>query len=413
MTKAIRTHRQVSVDDARARRNAFVLSAAQALYMVGATIQITVSGLVGYLLADDKSLSTFPVTAYVLGTLIATVPASMFMRRVGRRRGFMLGATLGILSAALAAFAIFTSSFWLFCFAMSLSGGYQAFAQYYRFAAADTASAAFRPKAISWVLAGGLIAAFVAPQIVIYSKDALAPETFAGTFIASAIVAVVAMAVLAFVDIPGNAATADEADIPPRSLREILRQAKLRIAILTGMVSYGSMTFVMTATPLAMVASDHSVKSAALAIQWHIVAMFAPSFFTGHLIQRFGRERIVLAGMVLLACAGLVAVSGQAIWQFNLVLILLGMGWNFGYIGSTTMVTDCHRPEERNKVQAINEFMVFGFVALASYSSGKILHEAGWTSVAVAFLPFVALAGGLALMLAVRGANWGGQGSRR
>lgn len=405
------TTRQVSGDDARARRNTFVLSAAQALYMVSATIQITVSGLVGYLLADDKSLATFPVTAYVLGTLIATVPASLFMRRVGRRRGFQLGALMGMTSAILAVFALYESSFPLFCFAMMISGGYQAFAQYYRFAAADTASDAFRPKAISWVLAGGLVAAFVAPQIVIYSKDALAPVTFAGTFIASAMAGIIAMAVLAFVDIPVAAAT-DEAGIPPRSLREILRQVKLRIAILTGMVSYGSMTFVMTAAPLAMAAGNHSLPSAAFAIQWHIVAMFAPSFFTGQLIARFGRERIVLAGLILLACAGLVAASGQEIWQFNLCLILLGVGWNFGYIGSTTMVTDCHRPEERNKVQAINEFMVFGFVALASYSSGKLLHDGGWGSVAVAFLPFVALAAGLALMLAVRGAKWGGQGSR-
>ncbi len=411
MAHANETTRQVSGDDARARRNTLVLSAAQALYMVGATIQITLSGLVGYLLADDKSLATFPVMAYVLGTLIATVPASMFMRRVGRRRGFQLGALMGMTSALLAVFAIFESSFPLFCFAMTISGGYQAFAQYYRFAAADTASEAFRPKAISWVLAGGLIAAFVAPQIVIYSKDALAPVTFAGSFIASAMVAIIAMAVLAFVDIPGAAET-DEAGIAPRSLREILRQVKLRIAILTGMVSYGSMTFVMTAAPLAMVAGNHSLPSAAFAIQWHIVAMFAPSFFTGRLIARFGRERIVLAGLILLACAGLVAASGQAIWQFNLCLILLGVGWNFGYIGSTTMVTDCHRPEERNKVQAINEFMVFGFVALASFCSGKLLHDSGWGSVAIAFLPFVALAAGLALMLAVRGAKWGGQGSR-
>ena len=406
MTQANDARQQVADDSRRARRNTVVLSLAQALYMISATIQLTVSGLVGYLLADDKSLATIPVTFYVLGTLVSTVPASMFMRRVGRRRGFMLGALLGTSSAALAAFAIYAQSFWLFCFALSLAGAYQAFAQYYRFAAADTASEAFRPKAISLVLAGGLIAAFIAPQIVVFSRDALAPVTFAGTFIASALTGVIAMAVLAFVDIPRDAASGGPHG-PPRPLREILRQAKLRIAILTGMVSYGSMTFVMTATPLAMVARNHSIESAAFAIQWHVVAMFAPSFVTGQLIQRFGRERIVLAGLTLLACAGLVAASGQSIWQFNLSLVLLGVGWNFGYIGSTTMVTDCHRPAERNKVQAINEFMVFGFVAFASFFSGKLLHEAGWEGVALAYLPFVAVAGGLALILAIRGVALG------
>ncbi|MFQ5625366.1 MAG: MFS transporter [Methyloligellaceae bacterium] len=405
MTKTNRTYRQMSEGDTRARRNALVLSVAQALYMVGATIQITVNGLVGHLLADDKSLATFPVTAYVLGTLTATVPASMFMRRVGRRRGFQLGAIFGTSSGLLAAFAIYEFSFWLFCFAMCLAGCYQAFAQYYRFAAADTASEAFRPKAISWVLAGGLVAAVAAPQILIYTKDAVAPVTYAGTFMASALAAILAIVVLAFVDIP-NVAETHARNIPPRPLREILKQVKLRIAICTGMVSYASMTYIMTATPLAMVACNHSVKSAAFAIQWHVLAMFTPSFVTGHLIQRFGRERIVFAGMLLLACAGLVALSGLSIWQFNLAMILLGVGWNFGYVGSSTMVTDCHRPEERNKVQAVNEFMVFGLVALASFSSGSLLH------VSVAYLPFVVLAGALVLMLSLRGTNWGGEKSR-
>lgn len=402
MTKNNPTEQHTPGDDARARRNTFVLSVAQALYMTGAAIQITVSGLAGYMLADDKSLATFPVTAYVLGTLIATVPASMFMRRVGRRRGFQLGAIMGVSSGLLAVFAIYEFSFWLFCLAICLAGGYQAFAQYYRFAATDTASEAFRPKAISWVLAGGLVAAFAAPQIVVYSKDAFAPVIYAGTFMASALAALLAIAVLAFVDIP-IAASPDKANTPPRPLREILKQVKLRIAICTGMVSYASMSFVMTATPLAMVAHDHSVKSAAMAIQWHVLAMFAPSFFTGQLIQRFGRERMILAGLLLLGCAGLVAVSGLEIWQFNLTLILLGVGWNFSYIGATTLVTDCHRPEESNKVQAVNEFMVFGFVAFATFSSGSLLHMSGWPAVALAYLPFVVVAGGLVAMLAFRG----------
>ncbi len=369
--------------------------------MTGAAIQITISGLVGHLLADDKSLATFPNTAYVLGTLVSTMPASMLMRRVGRRRGFQLGALMGLGSAMLAVYAIYERSFWLFCFALMFAGTYQAFAQYYRFAAADTASDEFRPKAISWVLLGGLVAAVAGPQIVIYTKDILAPVMFAGAFAASAIVAFFGVLVATLIDIPKAPATSPQGE-PPRPLRVILGQRKLKTAIFSGMVSYGSMSFVMTATPLAMVACNHSIESAALAIQWHVLAMFAPSFFTGNLIARFGREPIIFIGLLLLGCAGLVAVSGLALWQFNLAMILLGLGWNFGYIGSSTLVTDCHRPEERNKVQAVNEFMVFGLVAAASFSSGKLLNTAGWETLTISYLPLVAVAAGLVLMLAIR-----------
>ncbi len=381
--------------DRRARRNTLVLSAAQALYFIGATIQLTVIGLVGHLLADDKSFATLPVTTFVI--------------RVGRRTGFQLGAMTAFLAALLASYAIFERSFPLFCLATAMTGVYQAFAQYYRFAAADTASEAFRPKAISWVMAGGLVAAVAGPQIVILTKDAFAPVIFAGSFVASACTALLAIAVLHFVDIPRPAPRSPEG-VPPRPLGQILKQPKLRVAILTGMISYASMTFIMTATPLAMIACNHSTESAAHAIQWHVFAMFAPSFITGHLIARFGRERIVLTGLLLLAGSGLVGMSGLEIWQFNLSMVLLGVGWNFGYVGSTTMVTDCHRPEERNKVQAVNEFMVFGFVASASFASGLILHNGGWEVVTMAYLPFVALAAGLTLMLLLRGKEWGVEG---
>ena len=390
----------VTGDDSLAKRNALVLSCAQALYFVGATIQIALAGLVGNLLADDKSLATLPVTAYVLGTLISTVPASLFMRRWGRKAGFTLGATCGLISSSFAVYAIFEFDFWMFCLALFFSGGYQAFAQYYRFAAADTASPQFRPTAISWVLAGGLVAAIAGPQLVILTKETFAPVMFAGSFLVIAISSIMAFAVLQLIDIPKAPSTSVDGT-PPRSLREILKQKKLKVAIFSGMVSYASMTFVMTATPLAMIACNHPVDSAALAIQWHVLAMFAPSFVTGKLIARFGRENIILAGLVLLAGAGLIAMSGIAIWQFNMSLILLGVGWNLGYIGSTTLVTDCHRPEERNKVQAINEFMVFGLVAFASFASGKLLHESGWNTVAVTYMPLVAIAAGLVLMLSL------------
>ncbi|GAB4238830.1 MAG: MFS transporter [Methyloligellaceae bacterium] len=382
----------------RARRNALVLAIAQGLYFIGATILISLGALTGHLLAQDKSLATLPVTAYVVGTLVATIPASHMMRHLGRRTGFQIGALFAVAGTSLAVHAIFERAFWLFCAATLLLGAYQACAQYYRFAAADTASEAFKPKAISWVLAGGLVAALIAPQIVIYTKDAFAPVLFAGSFAAAGVAALLAIGVLAFLDIPRLPAQ-QAGGRQSRPLLEILRQPRLRIAILTGMVSYASMTFVMTATPLAMVACNHSVDSATLAIQWHVVAMFAPSFFTGHLIARFGREMVILTGLLMLGAAGLVALSGLSAVHFTLALVLLGVGWNFGYIGSTTMVTDCHRPEERNKVQALNEFMVFSLVASASFASGYVLHNRGWEVVAFVYLPFVALAAGLVLML--------------
>lgn len=391
MNEAGATSAEYGVDDRRARRNALILSAAHALYGISATILITLGGLVGHMLADDKSLATLPISTLVAGTALSTVPASFLMRAVGRRNGFILGATASFASALLGAYAIVVGSFWLFCAATSLQGVYQAFSQYYRFAAADTASAAFRPKAISWVLAGGLAAAVVGPQTVIFTKDLLAPIQFAGSFVAAAVTALVAMAVVSFVDIPPQPRSGAGGE-PPRAMSTILAQPKLIVAILCGMVSFAVMNYVMTATPLAMVDCGYAVDSAAWAIQWHILAMFGPSFVTGQLIQRFGRETIVIIGLGLLAGTGVVALSGIAIWQFNLAMVLLGVGWNFSFIGATTMVADCHRPEERGKVQALNEFMIFGSVALASFASGKILHDFGWAAVNWALLPFVALA---------------------
>lgn len=386
-------------DDTRARRNALVLSAAQALYGIGATILVTLGGLTGHMLADDKSLATLPISTYVLGTALSTVPASLVMRKVGRRRGFQLGTCAAILSGCLATAAIFAQHFWLFCFATAFTGTYQAFVNYYRFAATDTASPLFRPKAVSWVLAGGVIAAIVGPEIVVLTKDAFAPVLFAGSFATSAFMGLIAMGVLNFVDIPHHGAGA-HLEEPPRPLLEILSQGRLMVAIACGMVSYAAMNFMMTAAPLAMVACNHPINSAADAIRWHILAMFAPSFVTGSLIARFGREAVILAGLGLFFAAGLVALSGIAEWQFDLSLIFLGLGWNFSFVGATTLVTDCHRPSEKAKVQAVNDLFVFGLVALGSFASGMVLNVAGWAYVALTILPFAALAGLLVLSLA-------------
>ncbi len=377
-------------DDGRAKKNVLILFIAQALYGGGTSIMITLGGLVGHQLAVDKGLATLPITTFVLGTALMTVPASMYMKLVGRRLGFMTGAAFGVASGALATYAIFQNSFWLFCLGTFLGGTYQASSMYYRFAATDTASDGFKAKAISWVLAGGIVAAFLGPQLVIYTKALFSPVLFAGSYASATMLSLLALAVVSFIDIPKP--SAEQHLEAARPLGTIMRQPRLLIAMFCGMVSFGIMNFVMTATPLAMVACGLTVDDAAFVIQWHIVAMFAPSFFTGHLINKFGKERVIGLGLILLAGCGVVALSGIDLTHFWFALVLLGLGWNFGFVGATALVTDCYRPSERNKVQAANDLCVFGMVAFASFSSGKLLHLVGWDAVAGGLFPFVALA---------------------
>ncbi|WP_018697721.1 MFS transporter [Amorphus coralli] len=379
------------IDDTLARRNALLLAAAQATGGAMMPIAIATGGLAGfYLLGDDKSLATLPVTTLVLGTACGTVPAALLMRRVGRRPGFMVGAGIGVAGGIAACLAVLSGVFLFFCLATWLTGFAGAFVQQYRFAAADTASAAFRPKAISWVLAGGVITGVVGPQTVIFTRDLFSPIPFAGAFAAQAVLCLVAMVILAFVSIP-KPVKPTHATGGGRSLPTILAEPRIAIAVLCAVVSYALMSLVMTAAPLAMVQCGFSEGQAALGIQWHVIAMFAPSFFTGTLIARYGRERITAAGMALLLGAGIVALTGITLAHFWIALVLLGLGWNFGFIGATAMLTDAQRPEERARVQAANDFMVFGVVAVASFSSGKILNAAGWESVNLTLVPFVVL----------------------
>ncbi|WP_417684250.1 MFS transporter [Roseibium sp.] len=381
----------VSVDDRLAKRNALLLAMAQSVGGASASIVIATGSLVGYMMLDEnKSLATVPVSAMVLGTAIGTLPAGMIMRRFGRRAGFAGSSVVAIVAGLLAAYAIFQNSFLLFCLACSLSGFTGAFVQQYRFAAADTASDAFKPKAISWVLAGGVLAGVVGPQTVIWTKDLFDPILFAGTFLAQAGLAVVALCFVLFLKIP----------TPPRRVKgvregrpimEIVRQPRFIVSAACGVTSYALMSLVMTATPLAMIACGLTQTDAALGIQWHVLAMFGPSFFTGNLIARFGKERIVAVGLALLAGCAIVALMGVELSHFWTALILLGLGWNFGFIGATAMLTDTYRPEERNMVQASNDFLVFGFVAFASFSSGQLLDIYGWSTVNWIVFPFVAL----------------------
>jgi MFS family permease len=290
------------------------------------------------------------------------------------------------------------ASFLAFCAGTFVSGLYAAAHLSYRFAAADTASEAFRPKAISWVMIGGIVSGVVGPQVVIFTKDALPPFLFAATYLAQAGLAVVCAGVLVFLKIP----------VPPRKqvggegrpLSEIARQPRFIVAVACGVASYSMMNMVMTAAPLAMVMCNHSVGDATLGLQWHVLGMFVPSFFTGHLIVRFGPDRVVAAGLGLLLLSAIVGISGLSLAHFWISLILLGMGWNFGFIGATTMVTECHTPNERNRVQSFNDFLVFGSMAIGSFSSGTLLHHFGWSAVNDVVFPVVLSAAALLI--------WGG-----
>jgi MFS family permease len=375
-------------NDTLARHNARVLACAQALGGANPSIVVSLGGLVGQTLAD-KGIATLPVSLMNLGLALGTIPAAMLMRRFGRRSGYVLGATLGVCGGSIAASGIALSSFVLFCLGTFVAGFYASYVQSYRFGATDAASAGFRPRAIAWVMAGGIAGGIIGPQTVIWMRDLVPGAPFAGAFLGQAMLALASIAVLSVLrPTPAPAETRGGG----RPLSAIVRQPRFITAVVAGLVSFGMMSFVMTAAPVAMVDCGLPVASAALGIQWHILAMFGPSFVTGRLIVRFGKERITAAGLVLMAAAAVVGLSGLTVAHFWAALVLLGAGWNFGFIGATAMVTDCYRPEERAKVQGANDFLIFGSVAIASFSSGGLLSVGGWAVVNWLVFPPVALA---------------------
>lgn len=384
----------------RAKKNVAVLAVCQALFNSGGVIAIALGGLVGFNLAGDKTLATLPVTMVVGGTALATIPASLLMGKIGRRLGFMLGAGIGTVGGAVAALGIFLGDFAIFCLGSFLLGTYSGFAHYYRFAAADIASAAFKPKAISLVLAGGVAAGYLGPEIAKYTKDVIPLYAFAGTYMAAAVLGALSVLLLSFVDVP--LPTAAEAAAGRRPLSVIARQPVFMIAALSGMVGYGFMNLLMTATPLAMTQHYHfHFNLAATVIQWHVIAMFAPSFFTGALIARFGVLNIILAGVAINLVCVAVALAGVEYENFWLSLTLLGLGWNFMYVGGSTLLTECYHPAERAKTQAANDFLVFFTVAVSSLSSGALLHRGGWDTILVLALPWLGLAAIATLVLVI------------
>jgi predicted MFS family arabinose efflux permease len=377
--------------DRLARRNAILLALAAGIGGGNAAINIALGGIVGGLLAPDRSLATLPITAFVLGSFLTAMPASLLMAKVGRKVGFLLGGAIGVSGGLIAAAGVMSASFPLFMAGTLLAGSYHGFAQFYRFAATDGASPAFRPKAVSYVLVGGLASAVVGPQMIIHTKESVPGILFAGPFIGAAVLIALAMIFVVTTRFP-DISEAGASGPPPRPLGAIARQPAFVGAVVTGMISYALMNLVMTASPLAMIACGHSVDTAALGIQWHIIAMYAPGFFTGALIARFGVDKVMITGLALLAGCGVVALAGISVAHFWAALILLGVGWNFAYVGATTLVASAHTPAERGKVQGLNDSLVFGLVALASLTAGWLQSSRGWEAVLLVIFPAVAVA---------------------
>ncbi len=373
-----------------ALKNTWVLTAAQSLGGASTPIVVSLGGLVGQQLASNPSLVTLPVSMLNLGLALGTIPAAMLMRRLGRRPAYVFGALLGMSAGLIATAGILAASFLVFCLGTFTAGFYSAYVQSYRFAATDGLEGHDREKAIARVMLGGLAAAIIGPQLVIWTRDALPGHAFAGSFLSQAALALLAIPILLSLRRPRVDRAKVQAPYAGRSLAQFLTAPRYMLAVATGVVSYGLMTFLMTAAPMAMVGHGHSVDAAALGIQWHILAMFGPSFFTGRLMVRFGKERVAAVGLMLIGLSATVALNGLDIAHFWGALILLGIGWNFGFIGATAMVADCHTPEERGKAQGANDFMVFGVVACASFFSGSLLHSSGWGVINQLVFPAIA-----------------------
>ncbi len=387
-------------NDRRARRNALRLAAAQALAGANATVIFATAAIIGATIAPDPSLATLPISVFVCGMAAGTLPTGAVARRFGRRTAFIGGSALGCLAGLTAAAALIVGSFALYCLATFLAGLYGSVVQSFRFAAADGASPGFRARALSWVMVGGIFSGVLGPQLVTWTMNLWQPYLFAASYLAQAAVALVAMAVLSGVDLPRPIRAVDGG----RPLLTIIRQPRFVVAALCGVITYTLMNLVMTSAPLAMRLCGLPLSASNATIQWHVVAMYGPSFFTGALIARFGAQRVVAAGLTLLAAAAICGLAGIALANFTVGLILLGIGWNFGFVGASSLVLETHRPEERTRVQSFNDFLVFGTMAVGSFSSGQLLIAFGWASVNWVVFPPVAIGlAALALSGVLRG----------
>ncbi|WP_105431906.1 MFS transporter [Neorhizobium sp. T6_25] len=383
-----------------ARRSVALLAGAQAVLGSAPPLVFALGGLVGYqLLGDDKSLATAPLTGFNIGMAAGAVAVAIASRFLGRKASFMLGSVLGVLGAATAAIALFHSNFWLFAVGLLMIGLCNGFTQKIRFAAADASPSFYKPKAISWILAAGIVSAVLGPQLAIWTKDLLSPVLFAGAFVAVIPLYLIALVMLAPLKLPQMSGS-HAASAPARSLGEIVVTQRFLTGMICGISSYALMTFMMTGAPLAMVIGcGFPSEMATLGIQWHVLAMFAPSFFTGMLISRFGVEKIVAAGLLILMGCAVIAHMGIELWNFWGALVLLGIGWNFAFIGSTAIVASSYRPHEADKVQGFHDIILFTTVALSSFSSGKVFTAYGWSFMNLIIWPVTIVCLGLVLAL--------------
>ena len=400
----------IQVDDSRARRNVAVLVAAQAFLGSQITMMFVVAGLAGQQITPYACLATLPISLIVFGSMTTAPWLSSVMQRFGRRTGFILGACGGLVGAVIGAYALSTSNFWLFLLGSYMTGIYMSAQGFYRFAAADTASEAFRPKAISYVMAGGLLSAIIGPQVVGYVTGNSVDATV-GRYVPIYYWAmgfnVMGMLLFLLLDIP-KPPPASATEGRGRSRRELLASPRIAVAVICAAVAYALMNLVMTSTPLAVVGTGFKEPDAANVVTVHVLAMFAPSFFTGHLIARFGVEKIMGLGLAILGVAGIVALRGVDLMNFYGALFLLGVGWNFGFIGATTLLAGAHTPQERGRMQGMNDLIVFGGVTVASLASGGLMNciggdpVTGWAAVNIAMVPFLVLAGGSLIWLIMR-----------
>ncbi|PCH73158.1 MAG: MFS transporter [Rhodobacteraceae bacterium] len=392
--------------DSRAKRNVIVLVMAQAFLGAQMPMIFILGGLAGQSLATNLCLATLPISLIVLGSMLAATPMSAIMQKWGRRTGFFVGAASGAMGGMVGAYGLYLGSFPVFLTGGLFTGIYMSAHGFYRFAAADTASDAFRPKAISYVMAGGLASAIIGPQLVKLTSAAFVIP-FMGTYLTVIAVNVVGAFLFLMLDIPKPTPPAHDAPVG-RTRWQLLTTPRIAVAVICAMVSYALMNLVMTSTPLAVVGCGYTRNNAADVVSLHVLAMFVPSFFTGHLIARFGVERIMGLGLLILAGAGAVALSGIDLNNFFIALAFLGVGWNFGFIGATTMLAGAHDEHERGRMQGLNDLIVFGGVTVASLASGGLMNCSGgtavegWTAVNMAMLPLLVLAAGALLWLVVR-----------
>ncbi len=374
-----------------------MLACCQALLLTNSAGLIAMNALVGYSLVDTKTLATLGATTYVLGSALATMPMSLWMARVGRRRGFMAGALVNVLGCAIAVVALLQGSFVLYCVATAIIGIYNAVGLQYRFAATEVAAPSDKARAISLVLAGGIVGGFLGPAITRWGQHMFATP-FLGSFVMLAGIAMLALAVQSLVNVPKP--SVEESSGGGRPLREIIRQPVFIVAALSGGLGYGLMNLLMTATPLAMSFCSHPYSQAALVVQWHVVGMYAPGFFTGSLIKRVGMLRVIVTGVGLMAAGSLVALNGITVAHFVAALVLVGIGWNFMYTGGTTLLTESYAPAEKARTQGANDFIVFSIMGVSSFSSGALVSAAGWEMMNWGAMPVLVLVAGVVLWFA-------------